>query len=61
MLGNNYPYVAEVDAVIEIAEIINNLYGQWKENPTNLKLNRKDLEDYTSISYLKEVFIPLIK
>ncbi len=61
LLGTHYPYVAEVDAVIEIAEIINDLYREWIDNPKNLKLNRKDLEDYSSVSYLKEVFIPLIK
>lgn len=55
LLGNNYPYWTEVDQVEKIAVIIEDLYQLWKQNPDNLNLNRKDLEDYLSSDYLKKV------
>nr|WP_314897211.1 UDP-glycosyltransferase [uncultured Flavobacterium sp.] len=55
LLGNDYPYCAEVDDVERIASIIEKLYQLWKQNPDNLFLNRSDLEDYLSVNYLKKV------
>ena len=55
LLGNDYPYWAEVDQAEKIALIIENLYQLWKQNPDNLNLNRKDLADYLSADYLKKV------
>ncbi|TYA71419.1 glycosyltransferase family protein [Seonamhaeicola marinus] len=55
LLGPDYPYVAEIDDVAKIANIIEELYFLWKNNPDNLLLNRDDLDYYLSEKYLKEV------
>jgi len=55
LLGKNYPYIAEVDDVEKIADIIHNLYNIWLKNPCKFHLNRPDLEHYVSPVYLKEV------
>ena len=59
LLGKDYPYITEVDAIEEIAAIIQNLYYKWLENPEALKLNRPDLEKYASFNYLKKVISDL--
>jgi hypothetical protein len=53
LLGEDYPYWTEVDNVEQIAIILEKLYQLWKENSNNLVLNRKDLEEYLSVFYLK--------
>ncbi len=53
LLGQDYPFYAEVDEVEKIAVIIGELYFQWKEN-NNQQLNRPDLELYLSENHLKE-------
>lgn len=55
LLGDDYPYWAEVDEVTKIAELISNLYRMWKENPNQLLLNRPDLDAYVSADYLKNM------
>ncbi len=55
LLGDDYEYWSEVDDVKKIAGLIEKLYQLWKQNPGNLLLNRKDLEEYLSVSYLKKV------
>jgi len=57
LLGNDYPYWSEVDQADKIADILGEMYQLWKQNPDNLKLNRKDLEDYLSPNYLKKVIV----
>lgn len=59
LLGNDYPYWAEVDQIDKIAEIIGMMYQSWKHNPDNLLLNRSDLEDYLSADYLKQMISSL--
>lgn len=54
LLGDDYPYWAEVDDTAKIAVIIERLYQLWKQNPDNLQLNRKDLVAYLSADYLKK-------
>lgn len=61
LLGNDYPYWSEVDDVTKIAFLIGKMYQLWKQNPENLKLNRKDLEGYLSVDYLKNRIIDLQK
>lgn len=56
LLGNDYPYWAEVDQFEKIAIIIEDLYQLWKQNPENINLNRADLIEYLSADYLKKVF-----
>lgn len=55
LLGDGYPYWSEVDDVEKIALLIGELYLLWKQNPDNLFLNRRDLQDYLSVDYLKKV------
>lgn len=59
LLGDNYPYWAEVDQVDKIAGIINELYQLWEQNPDNLLLNRNDLVEYLSSDNLKKIIIDL--
>jgi hypothetical protein len=59
-LGEDYPYWSEQDDVNKIAALIEQLYQLWKQNPDNLHLNRKDLEDYLSSGYLKKVVDELL-
>lgn len=54
LLGNEYPYWSEVDDIEKIANIIEELFCLWKKDPTNVLLNRIDLEDYLSVDYLKQ-------
>ncbi|TXE12034.1 glycosyltransferase family 4 protein [Seonamhaeicola algicola] len=61
LLGADYPYVAEIDDVTKIANIIEELYFLWKKNSDNLLLNREDLNYYLSGKYLKEVIDNLNK
>nr|WP_315255351.1 UDP-glycosyltransferase [uncultured Flavobacterium sp.] len=55
LLGNDYPYWTEVDQVDKIADIIDEMYQLWKQNPDDLLLNREDLVDYLSKDYLKNI------
>ena len=59
LLGNDYPYWSEQDDSSKIASLIEKLYLLWKQNPDNLFLNRKDLEDYLSSGYLKKMIMKL--
>lgn len=61
LLGDDYPYWSEQDDVSKIASHIEKLYQLWKQNPDNLLLNRRDLEDYLSVDYLKKVIVELEK
>lgn len=61
LLGHDYPYWTEADAVNEIASIIEKMYQLWKINPNNLLLNRRDLEYYLSIDYLRKLINGLEK
>jgi len=54
LLGDNYLYWTEIDEVDKIASHIEKLYFQWKNDPTELKLNRPDLDEYLSVNYLKK-------
>ena len=55
LLGVDYPYWSEADDVKKIAFLIGQMYQLWRISPGELLLNRKDLEDYLSVKYLKEV------
>ncbi len=54
LLGVDYTYWSRVDDQERITELLEELYLRWKENPEDLKLDRKDLEEYLSSDYLKE-------
>lgn len=55
LLGEDYPYWSKQNDVKKIASIIEKLYLLWKQNPDNLLLNRRDLEEYLSVNYLKKL------
>lgn len=59
LLGNDYRYWAEADHAEKIAAIMDEMYHLWKQNPDNLLLNRKDLDEYMSADYLKKAIIGL--
>ena len=59
LLGNSYEFWCEVDDIEKIAIHIKNLYLKWKHNPDDLLLNRKDLEEYLSATYLRKEIINL--
>ncbi|WP_310557747.1 UDP-glycosyltransferase [Flavobacterium sp.] len=59
LLGDDYPYWSEQDDVNKIARLIEQMYLLWKQNPDNLLLNRRDLEEYLSTDYLKKVIVAL--
>jgi len=54
LLGNEYAFYAEADAVKNIVKILEKLYHNWKINDEGFKLNRLDLEKYLSAVNLKE-------
>jgi hypothetical protein len=54
LLGRDYAYWSEVDDVPRIAALLGELYLLWKQNPKQLLLNRSDLAEYLSVSYLKK-------
>jgi glycosyltransferase involved in cell wall biosynthesis len=55
LLGDDYLYWSEQDDVIKIASLIEKAYQLWKQNPDNLLLNRRDLEQYLSVHRLKMI------
>lgn len=61
LLGPDYAYWSEVDDVPKIAALLGELYLLWKQNPKQLLLNRSDLSEYLSVSYLKKTIDNLEK
>lgn len=57
LLGEDYPYCAEITDTNKIAENIAELYKNWKKG--HRSLDRKDLENYLSEDYLREIFSTL--
>lgn len=55
LLGNDYPYWAEVDQVTAIADLIEALYHLWNGGAVQPKLNRSDLVAYCSHTHLKTI------
>ena len=55
LLGKSYPYWSRVEDEEKITGLLENLYLKWKKNPEDLKLDRKDLEEYLSPSYLLKI------
>ncbi|SNR75996.1 hypothetical protein SAMN06265371_11198 [Lutibacter agarilyticus] len=52
LLGDEYPYTANVNDSVKIEEIFSKLYWLWKKKGV-LSLNRKDLEEYVGIQFLE--------
>lgn len=61
LLGDHYPYWSEVDDVKKIADKIQEMYELWMKSPNQMTLNRPDLENYLSVSFLKEAILNLSK
>ncbi len=53
LLGHDYLYWAEIDEIEKIAGQMKSLYFKWRKDPTQLKLDRPDLEAYLSVRNLK--------
>jgi hypothetical protein len=53
LLGKDYPYAVEAGDVESITAVLKLLYDQWKQNVNELALNRIDLKDHVSASFLK--------
>ncbi|WP_272023347.1 UDP-glycosyltransferase [Olleya namhaensis] len=53
LLGEEYPYVSEIDNVDLICDQITRLYLNWKLDKSTL-LNRPDLQDYVGLDFLKK-------
>jgi hypothetical protein len=60
LLGKDYKFWSEVDDIERSAVLIGELYESWKQNPNDLILNRKDLEEYISVDYLKIIINKLL-
>ena len=59
LLGQDYPYWAEIDDVVKITGLLEELFQKWNLN-RNMQLNRPDLEEYMSSDYLKKVISEII-
>jgi len=55
LLGKNYKYCFDFDAVVPLSKAIEELYCKWKQSPKDLTLERPDLEKYLSAEHLKEI------
>lgn len=53
LLGENYPYAAQIEDVEAISNFFIKLYKEWLENEKKVTLNRKDLEYYLSEKNLR--------
>jgi hypothetical protein len=60
LLGRDYSYVAEIDEIQRISILIEKLYLLWK-NGEEMRLNRPELEEYLSSSFLKKVIENMIE
>jgi hypothetical protein len=61
LLGNEYPYYAEVDQIELIADRIFSMYNEWKANKNQFNLNRPDLMRYTGTEFLKKQILNIGK
>ena len=59
LLGDEYRFVTEVDKTEVISNVIEKLYQNWLIDKDQ-KLNRKDLEDYVSLTFLENQFKKII-
>ena len=60
LLGDNYPYWAEIDDVNKIYLHLEKLFELWQKNKADLRLNRKDLEAYLSSDNLANTMNKII-
>ena len=56
LLGDDYPFASSIDDEDALVLMIEKLYLLWKQDSKALRLNRKDLEDYLGLDYLKRQF-----
>ncbi|OIQ22837.1 MAG: hypothetical protein BM549_06475 [Lacinutrix sp. MedPE-SW] len=54
LLGSGYSFITEVNNTKKMVELIEKMYLNWSINKDE-SLNRKDLESYLSIEYLKSI------
>lgn len=56
LLGEEYPWWAEIDDVDRISVILEELYNAWKHQEGWLRMQREDLINYMGPEYLKKIF-----
>jgi hypothetical protein len=61
LMGEGYPYWAEVDQEDKILDSIVSLYHQWKNGSTELKLSRPDLQEYLFLGYLENTMNQILR
>lgn len=54
LLGNSYPYWAEIDDKEKIAQKLTEIYKEWSMSK-DISLERNDLKDYLSLKYLNRI------
>lgn len=54
LLGEDYPYVAAIDDIAKITQLLKTLYIQWKEKKVVSGYDHKKLKHYLGVDYLKE-------
>ncbi|MBA3985669.1 MAG: UDP-glycosyltransferase [Flavobacteriales bacterium] len=54
LLGENYPYAAEIDATETIAQLLEVLYKNWKSGNIVIGYDENKLKQYLGVVYLKE-------
>ncbi len=60
LMGSDYEYWSEIDDVNVISELIEKLYLKWKENSSEMLLNRPDLLEYLESNNLKSILDTLL-
>jgi hypothetical protein len=61
LLNGDYQYHSSLNDVGKIANNIEYLYNSWLKNGNRLSLNREDLKNYVSTSYLEQIFYKIMK
>lgn len=61
LLGNDYPYWAEIDDEKKIAGLLSELYHKWKKGEQELQLERRDIVEYLSADNLANIIQNLEK
>ena len=61
LLGEEYPFWAEIDDTEKIRKCIQQLYEEWKMGSAGFRLKRKDLEEYLSPAYLKKTINQILE
>ena len=59
LLGNAYPYTAEIDAVQSIANHLHTLYDNWQQTKQQPPVAYADLKAYLGVNHLRDTLLNL--